>query len=90
MASRVGWRCSHPSCRRLTVGPKQGDVDGFHLAGRAAHITAAAPGGPRYDISLSPTQRRHLSNGLWLCTLHASVVDTDELNYHYCVIGLRA
>jgi hypothetical protein len=39
--------------------------------GEAAHISAAAPGGKRYDSSLTPEERRAPSNGIWLCELCA-------------------
>ena len=42
------------------------------------HITAAAPGGPRYDASLTREERRHQSNGIWLCQIHAKQIDDDE------------
>jgi hypothetical protein len=44
----------------------------------AAHITAASIGGPRYDVSLSPQQRKNASNAIWLCQNHAKLVDNDE------------
>ena len=45
--------------------------------GEAAHICAAAPGGPRYDPSMTPEQRKSASNGIWLCRNHAKAVDSD-------------
>jgi hypothetical protein len=44
----------------------------------AAHIAAAASGGPRYDACLSNTQRSSSSNGLWLCQNCGKLVDSDE------------
>jgi hypothetical protein len=49
--------------------------------GEAAHITAAQPNGPRYDPSLKPEQRRDAENGIWLCAIHASLVDRDEARF---------
>jgi hypothetical protein len=49
--------------------------------GQAAHITAAAPGGKRYDASLTPKERRGASNGIWLCQLCAKLIDTDEARF---------
>ena len=46
--------------------------------GVAAHITAAAPGGPRYDPAMSSSARQAIKNGVWLCQLHAKLVDDDE------------
>jgi hypothetical protein len=45
--------------------------------GVAAHITAAAEGGPRHDKSLTPEQRADISNGIWLCQTHAKIIDND-------------
>lgn len=77
IAARVGNRCSNPGCRAPTSGPKD-DPTGAINVGVAAHITAAAPGGPRYDGSLSPEQRKHPSNAIWLCQTCADLVDEDS------------
>jgi hypothetical protein len=55
--------------------------------GVASHITAAAPGGPRYDPNLTSEQRRLQSNGIWLCQTHGKAVDSDE--GHFTVEMLR-
>ncbi len=47
----------------------------------AAHITAASPGGPRYDPSLSPDQRAQPENGVWLCQTCAKLVDNDQQRF---------
>ena len=77
LAKRAGYLCSNPHCRVLTVGAAQGH-DGFVIIGMAAHITAAAAGGPRYDATLSSDRRRDQSNGIWLCQSHGKLVDSDE------------
>jgi len=77
LAKRVGYLCSKPDCRRSTVGPHT-DVEKATITGTAAHITAAANGGPRYDGSLTPQQRQHIDNGIWLCSYHAVLIDKDE------------
>ena len=46
--------------------------------GVAAHITAAAAGGARYDASLSPEDRSAQANGIWLCQTCATLIDADE------------
>ncbi|MGI5133162.1 hypothetical protein ACQEVB_40620 [Pseudonocardia sp. CA-107938] len=46
--------------------------------GTAAHIFAAADGGPRGTGGLTPEQRSDLSNGIWLCAHHGRLVDTNE------------
>jgi hypothetical protein len=45
--------------------------------GVAAHISAAAVGGPRYDPNLSQEERSAASNGIWLCQNCAKIVDND-------------
>jgi hypothetical protein len=80
IAMRAGNLCSNPECQFPTSGPKQGN-EGFVNIGVAAHITAAAPGGPRYDATLTTQQRRHQSNGIWLCQIHAKHVDSDEQTF---------
>lgn len=76
LAKRVGYLCSNPDCRMHTVGPN--DVaDKATIIGIAAHITAAAPGGPRYDIALTPDQRGHIDNGIWLCSNCSLLIDKD-------------
>ena len=77
LARRVGMRCSNPNCRQPTCGPK--DIPTGHLSiGVAAHICAAAPGGPRYDANMMPAERRSADNGLWLCQNCAKLIDSDE------------
>jgi hypothetical protein len=61
--------------------------DGAVKLGEAAHITAASPGGARYDASLTSEERRSFSNGIWLCRDHAHQVDHDEK--HFTVEILR-
>jgi hypothetical protein len=75
LAKRVGHRCSNPDCRKPTSGP--GDGSAVNL-GVAAHITAAAPGGARYDPSLSATERADFENGIWLCQQCSRLVDADD------------
>lgn len=77
LAHRAGFRCSKPDCRASTSGP-QVAPDGRINVGKAAHITAASPGGPRFDASLTSEQRRSASNGIWLCSTHADEIDRDE------------
>lgn len=86
LAQRVAYVCSNPGCLCPTIGPSQ-TGDGTIIIGVAAHITAAAQGGPRYDPSLTPEQRRHQSNGIWLCEKDGKLVDSDEK--HFTVEMLR-
>ena len=77
IAGRVGHRCSNPECQAATSGPGL-ETEKLVTAGDAAHITAASPTGPRYDPSLTSEQRRSYDNGIWLCVLHARIVDQDD------------
>jgi hypothetical protein len=80
LARRVGMRCSNPNCRQPTSGPEV-DPQGSINVGVAAHITAASPGGSRYDPSLSTEQRQSIENAIWLCQNCAKLVDNDPLRY---------
>jgi hypothetical protein len=75
MAARVGYRCSNPTCRRSTSRPHPSNSVAAISTGVAAHITAASPGGPRFDPALSPEQRSSIENGIWLCQICAKVID---------------
>ncbi len=80
LAKRVSHRCANPKCQKSTTGP-HADPDKFINIGVAAHITAAAPGGPRYDGSLSPGERSSSDNAIWLCQNCAKLVDSDSKTY---------
>ena len=80
LAQRVGSRCSNPNCRQLTSGPRS-DSDKSVNVGVAAHITAASPGGPRYDGRLTSEERTSIENGIWLCQTCAKMVDNDPARY---------
>ncbi len=80
LANRVCNKCSNPDCRKQTSGP-QINLTAYVNVGVAAHITAASSGGKRYDSSLSAEQRKHPSNGIWLCQNCAKLVDNDEVRF---------
>ncbi len=80
LAKRVGNRCSNPGCRKLTSGPHT-ECEKVLNVGVAAHVTAASPGGPRYDASLTSEGRKGIGNGIWLCQSCAKLVDNDETRY---------
>lgn len=77
-------RCSCPDCRLPTSGP-DGD-DGATNVGVAAHISAASPGGARYDEAFTPEMRAEITNGIWLCQTHAKLIDDDELTFTSAVL----
>src|SRR5262249_48610826 len=70
----------NPDCPRLTSGPSTDPNKAVNL-GVAAHITAAAPGGPRYDAKLLPAERQAPENGIWLCQTCSVLIDKDVLKY---------
>lgn len=80
VSARAGSMCSNPDCRAPTSGPR-GDPTKAVNVGVAAHITAAAAGGPRYDHLLSLEARRHADNAIWLCQNCAKLVDNDPSQF---------
>ena len=80
LANRVGRRCSNPNCRKLTCGANS-DPEKVTKIGVAAHICAAARGGPRYDASMTPEERKSFENGIWLCQSCSKLIDTDITRY---------
>ena len=80
LAQRVGFLCSNPACRALTVGPQQASEGAINL-GVAAHVTAASPGGPRFDDRLSQAERSDFSNGIWLCQVCAKLIDSGDSRF---------
>jgi hypothetical protein len=80
LAARVANRCSDPGCRAITSGPQDDPAKAVNV-GVAAHITAASPGGPRYDPDLLPDERSGPGNGIWLCQNHAKLVDNDPARF---------
>lgn len=76
LAERVLYACSNPNCRKITIGPDS--KNGVNNIGVAAHICAAAPGGPRYDKKMTEEERKNIENGIWLCQSCAKLIDSDE------------
>lgn len=80
LAHRAGYRCSNPSCLASTAAGQE-RAGGLVNLGVAAHITSAAPNGPRYDPDLTPEKRRDIANGLWLCQNCAKLIDSDVYRF---------
>lgn len=72
--------CSMPSCRVITGGSKKLRDNSFSI-GVAAHICAASPGGPRYDLRMSKEERKSYENGIWLCQTHSRMIDVDPARF---------
>ena len=77
LAKRAAFICSNPDCKTLTVAPSSEDTLKFIQIGKAAHITAAAEGGPRFDSSISSSERKSIDNGIFLCSNCAEMIDKN-------------
>ncbi len=80
LAKRVGFRCSNLGCGQPTSGPQVDSGKAINV-GVAAHITAASPGGPRFNPSQTRRQRRSIENGIWICQTCAKLIDNDPIRY---------
>ena len=80
IAARQVHMCAYPNCFATTSGPSETDGKSVNI-GEAAHITAAQPGGPRYEESLTQAERRDAENGIWMCRTHAALIDRDVERY---------
>lgn len=78
LGRRASWICSNPGCRGLTCFPAESDDEKAVYRGKAAHITAAAPKGPRYDASMSEDERKSISNAIYMCTQCAELIDQNN------------
>lgn len=78
LAKRASFICSNPDCRCLTIAASEMDEMKFIYTGKAAHISAAAEGGPRYDKTLTPEQRSDISNAIFLCSACAEMIDKNK------------
>lgn len=81
LALRASYLCSLCGCS--TVGPSDEGTSAVTMIGVAAHICAAAPGigARRYHSGMSPEQRSHIDNGIWLCQSCSVLVDRDEQRF---------
>jgi hypothetical protein len=75
---RAALICSNPECRKQTVAPSESDDDKFVCIGKAAHISAAAGGGPRYETGMSSEERSSISNAIYLCSGCADLIDKNN------------
>src|SRR5262245_39434560 len=80
LAKRVAQRCSNPDCGQPTSGPQDDPAKSVNI-GVAAHITSASEGGPRWNPTLTPEARAAATNGIWLCQIHAKLIDNEPDRY---------
>ncbi len=78
LAKRASYICSNPECRCLTIAATKLDEDKFTYLGVAAHITAAAEGGPRYEQTLTSSERSSIENGIFLCGSCSIMIDKNN------------
>ncbi len=81
LAKRVGYRCSNPNCRKLTIGPRSSTKNKSMSIGVAAHIIAASAKGPRGSMLSLPLDVVSIENGIWLCQSCAKFIDNDPTTY---------
>jgi hypothetical protein len=78
LCKRAAYICSNPDCRVHTLAPSGADDGRFLYIGKAAHICAAADGGPRYEYRMSPEERSAPANGIFLCGSCADLIDKNS------------
>lgn len=78
LAASAGYRCARCFIKTSFYDPADGKRKGL---GRAAHIVAASPGGPRADSDYTIEQLKSADNGVHLCANCADVVDRIPENY---------
>jgi len=71
-----GGVCAFPGCTTPLVNPHS-----RALLGEMCHISAPAPGGPRYDPDLTDSERGQHENLIILCPTHHSLIDQDPTTY---------
>lgn len=83
LAKRAGYRCSHPDCPAITMGPSEESATATSNTGEAAHINSASSGkgARRHNSLLEPEYISSIENGVWCCNLHAELIDNDEVTY---------
>jgi len=77
LGRRASFICSNPECRALTLAPSAADPEKYVYIGKAAHICAASAHGPRFDPRMTHEERSAISNGIFLCSGCADVIDRN-------------
>lgn len=77
---RINGKCSNPDCRIVTSGPHVSPDKASNI-GVAAHIKAAAAGGPRYDLTMTAKERSSINNAIWLCQNCSTLIDRNPEKY---------
>ena len=79
LAQRVGYRCSIPACRIITVGPGEESQESVNNIGMASHIYGAvdSPNSPRSNAEMTTAERKSIENGIWTCRNCGTKIDND-------------
>jgi hypothetical protein len=72
--------CANPGCATVLI-----NANGT-LVADVCHIKAEKPGGPRYDKSLTPEQRRAPENLILLCSTCHKLVDREPKKYTIAIL----
>jgi hypothetical protein len=78
LKKRAAFICSNPSCRIMTIAPSVESDEKIQFIGKVAHITAASQGGPRYNKKIDANKRKSVSNGIFLCSNCADLIDKNK------------
>ena len=78
VSKRASYICSNPNCHHFTLCASDAGTDLFISIGKAAHITAGAANGPRYDPSLTSEQRSSADNAIFLCSSCEDMIDYNN------------
>jgi len=88
LARRAGYRCSFPECGVPAFGPSQEGSNRTTNVGTACHIAAASggPGARRFVSTMTPRERMHIDNGIWMCRTHGKLIDDDETRFTIAIL----
>jgi hypothetical protein len=78
LGKRASYICSNPDCRAQTLAPSESEESKYLYIGKAAHISAAAEGGPRFDPDMSSEERCAITNAIFLCSNCADKIDKNN------------
>ncbi len=78
LTKRAAYICSNPECRSLTIAPSGVDETKIIYIGEVAHIIAASRNGPRSREDFSDDSIKDISNGIFLCSVCAEMIDKNN------------
>lgn len=77
---KSNYLCNNPKCRDNTIETSNTSNE-IIVLGKACHIEAASPHGPRYNPNSTLKYRKSAENAIWLCPKCADLVDKDYKFY---------